>query len=81
MGWLKGFRNKGHAEQPAEQSKWENLTVSSVGGDVEQLELLLTAGGDANPSLALGICSDPTTERFPSQMHSLHNRISVIAAL
>ena len=48
MGLPKGFGNKGCTAQLPEQLEWENLTVSSVGEDVEQLELSYTAGGGAN---------------------------------
>lgn len=47
MGLPKGFGNKGCTAQLPEQLEWENLTVSSVGEDVEQLELSYTAGGGA----------------------------------
>lgn len=43
MGLPKGFGNKGCTAQLPEQLEWENLTVSSVGEDVEQLELSRTA--------------------------------------
>lgn len=42
-----GLRNEGCTAQLSEQLEWENLTMSSVGEDVEQLELSYTAGGGA----------------------------------
>lgn len=59
MGLLKGFRNKGRAKRPPEQLKWENLTISSVGEEVEQLELLFIAVGMQTEAITLEICLNP----------------------